>query len=212
MTRWPPYQRTTMPASAVDEHAQGAHAQAELLQAEAGLDEAGPAAPRPPRPEPLGAESLDRLDAGDVLDQVRRQLRGVLHRARATAAGPPGGGPARPGSAAGTKAVATSGQRQVVASRGPPAVRTHERAVDDRRQRRAADGLADLGGVVDPREDLADLPHLEERATAGAGRAACSRRPGPGRPCVRRGRAGTAGAGRRGSGTRRSAPCRRPGR
>ena len=38
----------------------------------------------------------------------------------------------------------------------------HQRAVDHRGQRRAADGLAHLGGVVDPREDLADLPHLEE--------------------------------------------------
>ena len=38
----------------------------------------------------------------------------------------------------------------------------HQRAVDHRGQRRAADGLAHLGRVVDPREDLADLPHLEE--------------------------------------------------
>ena len=59
-------------------------------------------------PRPLGAEGLDRLDAGDVLDQVGGELGGLLHR---LAGAPPGGrvvGRHARRTSSGTKAVATS--------------------------------------------------------------------------------------------------------
>ena len=88
MTRWPPYQRTTSPARAVTNIAQRVHAQAELLQGERRLDQADQALLPLLGPPPLGPERLDRLHAGDVLDQVGGEPGGLLHRL----AGPPPGG------------------------------------------------------------------------------------------------------------------------
>ena len=63
-----------------DERPQGVHADAELLEGEDRLDQPDQACLPLLGAQPLGAEGLDRLDAGDVFDQVGRELGGLLHR------------------------------------------------------------------------------------------------------------------------------------
>ena len=69
-----------MPASVRRQRPEGIHADAELLEGEEILDES-----HQPRlaflgSARLGPEGFHRLDAGDVLDQVRRELGGTFHR------------------------------------------------------------------------------------------------------------------------------------
>lgn len=110
--------------------------------------------------DPLGPERLDGFHRGDILDQVGVQVRRLLH------------GLLRPppryrlmghhaDDQQGDERRRYQGERPVVQPQHSQQDR-HEHAVHHGGGRRPADRLADLAGVVDPRQDLADAARLEE--------------------------------------------------
>ena len=160
MTRWPPYQRTAIPARAVRNIPS-----VFMLRPSICSEKTEPTRPTR-RPSPSSARARSTPKALIVSTPETSSTRWAERPAACSIASSErrrvaGWCAATPRTSTGTKAVATSASRSVV----EPEDRQQDddqRAVDDGRRGRAADGLAHLGGVVDPREDLADPPHLEE--------------------------------------------------